>query len=278
MKGWKRFLRNRFAALSLVLLVFVSFMAIFAPLVTSFSYEEQNIEARLQGPSTTHWLGTDTLGRDLYSRIVYGARMSLAAGMITALSALFLGTITGAIAGYRGGFSDHLLMRVVDLFNIFPSILLAILMMLMFENGLVGILVALSTTAWVIQARLVRAQVLQARELPYVESARALGVRGPAIVFRHILPNIIGPIIVSLTFQIPTNIMAESFLSFIGLGLQPPYSSWGTLASEGFRAMRSFPHLIIYPGLVLFLTMLAFNYLGDGLRDLLDPKSRQGTV
>src|SRR5205085_10026632 len=136
-------------------------------------------------------------------------------------------------------------------------------------RGFSSMLVALGLTAWVTQARLVRAQVLQAKELAYVESAGAIGVRGPSIVLKHILPNLWGPIIVSLTFQIPTNIMAESFLSFIGLGLQPPYSSWGTLASEGFRAMKSYPHLIVFPGGVLFLTMLAFNYLGDGLRDYL---------
>jgi oligopeptide transport system permease protein len=163
---------------------------------------------------------------------------------------------------------------MVDLFYIFPSILLAILLMVVLGRGFVGILLALGMTAWVTQARLVRGQVLQAKEMSYVEAARALGVRRPAIILRHILPNLWGPIIVSLSFQIPTNIMAESFLSFIGLGLQPPFSSWGTLASEGFRAMKSYPHLIIFPGTVLFVTMLAFNYLGDGLRDALDPRSR----
>ncbi len=278
MKAWRRFTRNKLALVSLIFLVVVTLLAIFAPYVTRFSYEEQNIVARLQPPSTTYWMGTDALGRDLYSRIIYGARMSLSVGVLTALFALVLGTIAGAVAGYRGGWVDGLLMRTVDLFYIFPSLLLAILLMMLLGQGLLGIFLALGMTAWVTQARLVRGQVLQAKELAYIEAARAMGVSHFSIVIRHILPNILGPIIVSLTFQIPTNIMAESFLSFIGLGLQPPHSSWGTLANDGFRAMRARPHLIIFPGAILFLTMLAFNYLGDGLRDLLDPKSKNTPV
>jgi oligopeptide transport system permease protein len=252
-------------------------MAIFAPWVTPYSYETQIIADKLQGPSWKHWMGTDTLGRDVYSRIVYGAQMSLAVGVLTSLFALALGTVTGAVAGYKGGWVDQLLMRVVDLFYTFPSILLAILITIVLGRGAPGILLALGLTAWVTQARLVRGQVLQAKEMAYVESAKAMGVTDFSVVWKHILPNLWGPIIVSLTFQIPTNIMAESFLSFIGLGLQPPFSSWGTLANDGFRAMRAYPHLIIFPGTVLFVSMLAFNYLGDGLRDLLDPQSRVGT-
>jgi oligopeptide transport system permease protein len=272
---WRRFKKNRLAVISGVFLTVVTTVATFAPWFTHYSYSEQKIESRLEAPSTDHWMGTDSLGRDLYSRVVYGARMSLTVGVLTAFFALILGTLTGAVAGYRGGWIDHLLMRVVDLFYIFPSILLAILLMILLGRGFSGILLALGMTAWVTQARLVRGQVLQAKEMVYVESARAMGLGGGWIVLRHILPNIVGPIIVSLTFQIPTNIMSESFLSFIGLGLQPPYSSWGTLANEGFRAMRSYPHLILFPGSVLFLTLIAFNYLGDGLRDALDPKAKQ---
>ncbi len=277
LKSWKRFRKNRLALLSLGFLVFVSLMAIFAPLVTQYSYETQSMSEILQPPSARHWMGTDSLGRDLYSRIVYGARMSLSVGLLTALFALIFGTVTGAVAGYAGRWVDTVLMRIVDIFYIFPSLLLAILLMVLMGRGMLGILLALGLTAWVTQARLVRGQVLQAKEFAYVESARALGVSHRSILFRHILPNLWGPIIVSLTFQIPTNIMSESFLSFLGLGLEPPYSSWGTLASEGFRAIRGVPHLIIFPGVILFLTMLAFNYLGDGLRDALDPSSKRLT-
>ncbi|MCM2276492.1 MAG: ABC transporter permease [Oligoflexia bacterium] len=271
-----KFARNRLALLSLAFILLIGALAVLAPWVTRYSYEAQDIAQRLQPPSWEHWLGTDTLGRDLYSRIVYGARMSLAVGISTALFALVLGTATGAVAGYYGGWLDRVLMRLVDIFYIFPSLLLAILLMLLLGRGFLGILLAIGMTAWVTQARLVRAQVLQARELSYVEAARAIGVSSLAVIGRHILPNIWGPIVVSLTVQIPANIMAESFLSFIGLGLQPPFSSWGTLAAEGFRAMKSFPHLIIFPGGVLFVTMLAFNYLGDGLRDWLDPRHDTG--
>ena len=274
-RSWNKFRQNRLAHLGLIFLVIIALLAIFAPWVTHYSYEEQSIVDRLQGPSLQHWMGTDSLGRDLYSRIIYGARMSLAVGVVSALFALVVGTLAGSIAGYWGGWVDSLLMRVVDIFYIFPSLLLAILLMLLFGRGFTGIFVALGMTAWVTQARLVRGQMLQAREFLYVEAARALGVKSTWIIIRHILPNLLGPMIVSLTVQIPAAIMAESFLAFIGLGLQPPFSSWGTLANEGFRAMKSFPHLIIFPGAILFLTMLAFNYLGDGLNAWLDPQTRR---
>ena len=208
--------------------------------------------------------------------LLAGATLTLTVGILTALFAFVLGTLTGGIAGYFGGWVDQLLMRIVDLFYVFPSLLLAILLMVLMGRGITGILFAIGLSSWVTHARLVRGQVLQARQMPYVEAARSLGASHPVILFRHILPNLIGPMIVSLTAQIPNNIMAESFLSFIGLGLQPPYSSWGTLANEGFRAMRGHPHLIFFPGLVLFLTLLAFSLLGDGLRDALDPKSNPG--
>jgi oligopeptide transport system permease protein len=271
----RKFSRNRLALFSLVFITIIALLAILAPHVTRFSFEEQNIMQRLESPNLTHWMGTDSLGRDLYSRLVYGARMSLAVGICTALVTLLVGTFFGAIAGYCGGWIDSMIMKLVDLFYIFPSLLIAILLMLLLGRGFVGIIIALSMTAWVTQARLVRGQILQAREMSYVEAARAVGVRDWAIIFKHILPNLWGPIIVSLTVQIPTSIMSESFLSFIGLGLQPPFSSWGTLANEGFRAMSSYPYLIIFPGAALSLTMFAFNYLGDGLRDVLDPKSRE---
>ncbi len=271
--GLRRFRKNRPALLSLIFLGMITLASIAAPLITTYSYEEQNISEKLEGPSVTHWMGTDTLGRDLYSRVLYGARVSLTVGIATALFALVVGTLTGALAGYFGGWIDSLLMRLVDLFYIFPSLLLAILLMLLLGHGMTGIIVALGLTAWVTQARLVRGQYLLARELDYVQAARAIGARDLSIIVRHILPNLWGPIIVSLSVQIPASIMAESFLSFIGLGIQPPFSSWGTLANEGFRAMKSYPYLIVFPGGILFVTMLAFNYLGDGLRDALDPRS-----
>jgi oligopeptide transport system permease protein len=271
----RKFMRRRVAVASLAFLALVLLAAIFAPQVTRVSYETQSILEKLEPPSRAHWMGTDSLGRDLYSRIIYGARMSLAVGILTALLSLTVGTAVGAIAGFRGGKTDSALMRMTDVFYIFPSLLIAILLTVYLGRGFTGILFALALTSWVTHARLVRNLVLQAKALPYVEGARSMGIGGSRIVIRHILPNILGPMIVSLTFQIPTNIMSESFLSFIGLGLEPPYSSWGTLANEGFRAMKSYPHLILFPGAVLFVTLLAFNALGDGIRDVLDPMGKR---
>lgn len=255
--------------ISLIFLVIISLLALFAPWVTSFSYEEQNILEKLQGPSLKHWMGTDLLGRDILSRILFGARMSLAVGVCTAFFSLLIGTVVGSLAGYRGGWVDLLLMHTVDILSIFPSALLAILLSLVFGRGVLGMMIAIGMSSWTTQARLVRGQVLQIREMPYIEAAHSLGVTAPGLIWKHILPNCLGPIIVSVTLQIPLNLMTESFLSFIGLGLQPPYSSWGTLTQEGFRAIQSFPHLIIYPGAILFLTLLAFHYVGDGLQILL---------
>lgn len=273
-RGYRRFLKNRPAAASAAFLFFVCLMALAASFVTSRSYEEQNIDLRLVSPSWQYLMGTDSLGRDLYSRIVYGARASMAVGIVTAIVSVLVGAVYGAISGYLGGWIDGVMMRVVDIFYIFPSLLLAILLMVIVGHGLFGIIIALSLVGWVNIARLVRGQVLQIKEQQHIEAARAIGVGGPQIVIKHILPLIWGPVIVALTYQIPSNIMSESFLSFIGLGLQPPYSSWGTLANEGWRGMRSYPHLIVFPGAALFLTMLSFQFFGDGMRDLLDPKSR----
>jgi oligopeptide transport system permease protein len=260
---------------SLGFLVILSLIAILAPWVTHFTYFEQNADQALQSPNSVYWFGTDTLGRDLFSRIIYGAQISLAVGFFTALFSLLVGSVYGAISGYVGGRLDNLLMRFADILYALPSILVTVLLMLVVGRGPLGIFLALGIVGWVGQARLVRGQVMQAKEMLYVESARSLGMRSFRILFQHIFPNILGPVIVSLTFDIPQNIMAESFLSFVGLGLEPPYASWGTLANEGWRAYRTYPHLIFFPGLALFLTILAFNFLGDGLRDALDPQTRK---
>lgn len=250
-----------------IFLLLVTLAAIFAPVVTRHGYAEQNIEHRLEGPSHEYWMGTDSLGRDVYSRVIYGARLSLAVGVFTAIFALILGTVTGAAAGFLGGWVDQILMRLVDVIYIFPSLLLAILLTVLMGRGVLGILAAISFTSWVTQARLVRGQVLAARELPYVEAARSLGLSDLAVIAKHILPNLRGPILISIALQIPSNIMAESFLSFLGLGIQPPYSSWGTLAAEGFHAMRSQPHLIIFPGFALFFTVMALSYLTESFSE-----------
>ena len=274
-EAWKRLLRHRLAMCSLAFLFLLSLLALAAPLVTKFSYFDQNAEAALLSPNSTYWLGTDSLGRDLYSRIVYGARISLSVGFFTALFSLLIGTVYGALAGYIGGRVDAAMMRAADVLNALPSLLVTVLLMLIVGRGPLGIFLALGITGWVGEARLVRGQVMQTKEMLYVEAARSLGLSHARILFTHIVPNIMGPVVVSLTFGIPQNIMAESFLSFVGLGLEPPYASWGTLANEGWRAYRTYPHLILFPGIVLFISILAFNFLGDGLRDALDPQSKQ---
>jgi len=281
--AWKRLKRNRAALCSLYFIIFVCIVAIIAPWIAPFSFETQNIDRTLLAPNLINLLGTDSLGRDMFSRIIYGARMSMAVGVFTSVFSLFIGGLYGAVSGWLGGWTDAVLMRIIDILYAIPSLVLLILVGVIFNSvnlfdnpelkALTGIFLALSVVGWVSLARLVRGQILQVREMLYVESARALGASGWRIVLRHIFPNILGPIIVMLTFQIPSNILFESFLSFIGLGLQPPYSSWGVLANDGWRA-KSYPHLILYPGLALFITMLAFNLLGDGLRDAFDPKMR----
>jgi len=272
-----KLLKNKRFVISSSILLVLCILAIGAPFFAPFDYDAVSVGPNLSPPIKGFIMGTDVLGRDLYSRILYGARLSLAVGFCTAIFALVMGTATGAIAGYFGGKWDKILMSIVDIFYILPMLLLAILFTLLVGRGFFGIFLAIGATTWVTQARLVRALVMQARNLPYVEAGRALGLTHFAIIFKHILPNLIGPMVVSLTFQIPNNILTESFLSFVGLGLQPPYSSWGTLANEGFRGIQSYPHLMIFPGLALFITMIAFHFLGDAMRDILDPKSSVGS-
>lgn len=282
--AWRRLKKHRLAVVSFYFIIFVTVVAIFAPTIATHPFDEQNMDRVLEGPSAEHWLGTDDLGRDLYSRLIYGARMSMAVGIITAIISLIFGSVYGAIAGWCGGKIDSLLMRFVDILDSIPTVVLLILVKLLFDavnvfddperRALFGILMALSVFGWIMLARVVRGQVLQVKQALFVEAAQSIGASSLKILLRHVFPNILGPIIVVLTFQIPSNIMFESFLSFIGLGLQPPFSSWGVLANTGWKTISTYPHLIIAPSVALFVTMLAFNLLGDGLRDAFDPKMK----
>ena len=240
-----------------------------------YSFDQTSTDF-LAGPSSQHLMGTDELGRDLLSRIVYGARLSIAIGLTTAAVAFVIGTLYGAVSGYFGGKIDTLLMRGVDIAYSLPDLLVMILIGVLLGRGTLGILIALGLVSWMGTARLVRAQFLQLKNEEFIEAARAQGQSGLNIVFKHLLPNAIGPIIVALTFTVPSAILSESTLSFIGLGLSPPACSWGTLASDGWRSLRAHPHLIFFPSLFIFMTVLSFNFLGDGLRDALDPRTRLG--
>lgn len=269
---------NRWLVGSASIVVSVIIFGFLAPWIAPYSVGGLEAKNLLQPPSTAHWLGTDGLGRDLLTRVLYGARVSMTVGIGTALIALVLGTSYGLVAGFKGGNWDDFMMRVVDIFYGLPDMLIFILLSLVFGRNIGGLLIALGLVTWVRFARIARGQVLQAKEFLFVEGATALGASRSRILLRHILPNITGPIIVTLTFSIPSAILAESTLSFIGIGINDPYSSWGTswgtLAQDGYRAMRSYPHVIAFPAAAIFVTILAFNILGNGLRDILDPKQR----
>ncbi len=281
-EGWTQFKKNRLAFSCLIFIFLICLVALFANQLSPFPFDEQHIDDILQPPSKKYLFGTDKLGRDLLSRTIYGARMSMAVGVITALISLLIGAVYGALSGWFGGRIDAFMMRFVDIAYSIPSLVIMIIIKVIFDSvdwithpelrALTGTLIALSIVGWVNLARLVRGQVLEIKSRLYIEAGVALGYGNLQLLWRHVLPNIMGPIIVMLTFRIPSNILFESFLSFIGLGLQPPYSSWGVLASDGADTLESFPHLILFPGAALYLTMMAFQLLGDGLRDAFDPK------
>lgn len=265
---------NKLSIFSSIFLVIVFISAILAPWIAPYPYDLQSPNELLQNPSINHIMGTDRLGRDLFSRILYGARMSISVGIFTALSALIIGTIYGAVSGYIGRRVDNFMMRVVDVVYALPDLLLIILITVILGRGWISIFLALSLVSWVTVARLIRGEVLRLKESYFVESVKAVGAGHVRILFIHILPNTAGLLIVTLTFRCAAAILAESTLSFIGLGLAPPFASWGTLANDGWSAIKFYPHLTIFPTAAIFLTMLAFNFLGDGLRDAFDPQKR----
>jgi len=275
-RNFRRFDALAGAGAVFIMIVLLSGFAV--PWISPYGSGELREDNLLAGPSWTHPMGTDALGRDLLTRVLYGARVSMTVGIGTALIALIIGTTYGLVSGFKGGHIDDFMMRLVDIFYGLPDMLIFILLSLLFGKSIGGLLVALGLVTWVRFARITRGQVLQAKEFVYVEGARAMGAPRRRILMRHILPNILGPILVTLTFSIPAAILAESTLSFIGLGINDPYSgwgtSWGTLAQDGWRAMRAYPHIIFFPAAAIVLTILAFNTVGNALRDLLDPRTR----
>lgn len=276
MSAWKRFKKNKTACFSCAIIIVLVFSSIFAGFLSPYSYEEPTDMALRAPLSQGHLLGTDDLKRDVLSRLLYGGRMSMLVGFTVALGSLLFGTAFGSISGYAGGRLDNFMMRIVDIFYTFPAIVLIIFMTLIFGRGVFGILVALILVGWADVSRLVRGQVLQIKQEPYIEAARAIGISRSRLLMKYFLPNLWAPLIVTLTFQIPAAVLYESFLSFIGLGMRPPYASWGTLANDAWKlgAHKSieYSYLILFPSLAIFFSMLAFNLMGDGLRDALDPK------
>jgi len=274
--AWKRLRRNRMAVLSGLFLVWIGITSGFAPWLPGMKDPTvQDLKLGATAPSAAHWFGTDELGRDTFARVVYGGRISLMVGLVATVVSLLIGVSWGAVAGYRGGKTDELMMRIVDILYSLPYIFLVILLLVFFSRSILMLFVALGLVQWLTMARIVRGQVLSLRQQTFVEAARALGASDAAIVFRHLVPNTLGPVIVYTTLTVPAIILQEAFLSFLGLGVQPPDASWGTLVSDGARVLALFPWLVIFPGLALSLTLLCFNFLGDGLRDALDPQDRR---
>jgi oligopeptide transport system permease protein len=273
--AWRRLKMNKLAMAGLATIGVIALLAIVGPLLSPYSYSDQVLAESNQPPSAAHWFGTDNLGRDLATRVLYGARISLSIGLVASLINLTIGVVYGGVAGYFGGRVDSIMMRIVDILYGIPLLLYVILLMVVLRPGLTNIFIALGLVYWLGMARIVRGQILALKEQEYVLAAKLVGAGAWRIILRHLVPNSMGPIIVTLTLSIPEAIFTEAFLSFIGLGVSAPMASWGVLASESVAGLRSYPFQLLYPALAISLTMLSFNFLGDGLRDALDPRMRK---
>ena len=271
----RRLFKNKAAVAGAVVLIVLIVLAAFAPWIAPYPYAYQNLDLGASPPSSAHLLGTDVLGRDLLSRILYGARISLLVGFIATTVALVIGVSWGIIAGYAGGKVDSVMMRIVDILYGLPFIIFIILLMVIFGRNLWLLFLAIGAVEWLTMARIVRAQVFSLKNQEFVLAAQAMGVSNFAMFKRHLLPNILGPVAVYATLTIPQVMLLESFLSFLGLGIQPPMSSWGTLIKDGVESMEEYSWLLIYPGLTFTITLFALNFFGDGLRDALDPKTSE---
>ncbi|RKQ34366.1 ABC transporter permease [Oceanobacillus halophilus] len=274
--AWRRLRKNKMAMLGLVFLVILSFMAIFGPVMTPYEVNKQDLPNQYQAPSSEHWFGTDSAGRDVFTRTWYGARISLFVGLVAALIDVFIGIIYGGISGYKGGRTDNIMMRIIEILYGIPSLLVTILLLVVMGPSLFTIILALTITGWVGMARIVRGQVLQIKNYEYVLASQSFGGKTARIIRKHLLPNTMGPIIVQMTLSVPSAIFAEAFLSFIGLGIQSPYASWGVMANDSLGAILSGNWwTLFFPAFFISFTMFAFNVLGDGLQDALDPKLRK---
>lgn len=272
---WRRLKKNYLAMIGLVTIILIFLVAILGPYLSSYTFSDQDLEITNQSMSMKHWFGTDSHGRDLLIRVIHGARVSLTVAVVASIVNFFIGIVYGGIAGYMGGKVDNIMMRIVDVISTIPLVLYAIILMVVLKRGLSSVILAIGTIYWVRMARIVRGQILSLKELEYVLAAKTLGASTWRILFRHLIPNAMGPIIVTMTMMIPSAIFTESFLSFIGLGVSAPKPSWGSLASDALGGLRSYPYQLFFPSIAICITMLAFNFLGDGLRDALDPRLRK---
>tara|TARA_R110002073_G_scaffold90101_11_gene212974 strand:- start:6431 stop:7318 length:888 start_codon:yes stop_codon:yes gene_type:complete len=268
--AWLRLSRNRLALFGLAVLVLFILIATLTPWIAPYSYTQHDLDLGATPPSAAHWLGTDIFGRDMLTQIMYGGRISLAVGFIATAVALLIGITWGAIAGYAGGRIDAVMMRMVDIIYALPFMIFIVLLMVVFGRNMLLLFLAIGAVEWLTMARIMRSQVQSLRQQEFVEAAISLGLSPATIVRRHLIPNALGPIIVYTTLTIPSVMLLEAFLSFLGLGVQPPQTSWGLLISYGAESMEEYPWLLLYPGIAMTLTLFSLNFLGDGLRDALD--------
>jgi len=271
--AWHRLAQNKLAIAGALILLLITLASLLGPLLLTQSYETQDLQLGAIPPSAQHWLGTDTLGRDLLVRLLYGGRVSIAVGLCATAVALTIGVLYGTVAGFVGGKVDAVMMRIVDIIFALPFTVFVILLMVFFGRQFVLLFAAIGAVQWLTMARIVRGQVRSLREMEFIEAAEALGLSTPRIIFRHMIPNALGPIIVYATLTVPSVMLLEAFLSFLGLGVQPPMSSWGVMIKEGAENMEEFTWMLLFPGAALALTLFSLNFLGDGLRDALDPRA-----
>ena len=272
--AWHRLSKNKIAVFGGTVLIVLAIACIVGPWLSPYGYEDNNLDNTFSPPTMVHWLGTDQLGRDLLVRLLVGGRISIGVGLCATAVALTIGVVYGAVAGYLGGRLDELMMRIVDVLYSLPFIFFVILLMVTFGRNFILMFVAIGAVEWLTMARIVRGQTLSLKQKEFIEAARAAGLSRPAIIGRHIIPNLLGPVVIYVTLTIPAVILAESFLSFLGLGVQEPLTSLGTLISRGAADMELAPWLLIFPSVAMVVTLMCFNFIGDGLRDALDPKDR----
>ena len=272
---WRRFRSNKMAILGLVLLVLVVCLLFAGPAISGQDYQFIDASIKNQGPSAEHWFGTDDMGRDLFTRVCVGGRVSIYIGLACTCVMFVVGSLVGALAGLKGGWVDDLIMRICELIGNLPYLIIVVILSLVMGRSLFSLVFAMSLTSWVGTTRMVRGQILQIKEMDYVQAAKALGADTKRIILKHLLPNTLGIIMVDVTMSVPGFIFSESFLSYIGLGVRPPETSWGALASAGQQQLLFYPHQLFFPCLLIVITILSFHLIGDGLSDALDPKLRQ---
>ena len=273
--AWRRLKHDKLALFGLVVIVMILILAVFGPMLSPYEYDAMDFMIINEPPNLSHWFGTDIFGRDLFVRVMYGARISLSVGFMASIISLFIGVIYGGISGFAGGRTDDIMMRIVDVIYSVPMMIYVILLMVVVGPGLKSIFITLGITYWAPMARIVRAEIMRLKNEEFILAARVIGASPKRILLRHLIPNAMGSVLVTLTFSIPGAIFTEAFLSFVGLGVSAPMASWGVLSNDAVSTLSMYPWQLFFPAAAISITILAFNFLGDGLRDALDPKLRK---